>query len=187
MKTRFLIALAGLAVSSDLRSFAQQKDTTVDPQITQKIRAIDKAYTEAINHNDAAAIAALYTEDEIFCERQGQSTVGKPFTTMRLRVLLVLTALAFGFAVPALAFEGDLAGDVKALDEFAALGMKYDEAYKKSDATALAALFTEDAVLGNTGRAVFRSAGRREMVCRLVRAMASHQQYRPSRSAECDR
>jgi ketosteroid isomerase-like protein len=62
-----------LAISSDLPSFAQQKDTTVDPRITQKIRAIDKAYTEAINHNDAAAIAALYTEDEIFCERHGAS------------------------------------------------------------------------------------------------------------------
>jgi hypothetical protein len=29
--------------------------------------------TEAINHNDAAAIAALYTEDKIFCERHGAS------------------------------------------------------------------------------------------------------------------
>ena len=70
-----------------------------------------------------------------------------PGQTMRLHVLLVFTALVIGFAVPALAFEGNLAGDVKALDEFDALGTRYDEAYKKSDAIALAALFTEDAVL----------------------------------------
>jgi hypothetical protein len=40
---------------------------------------------------------------------------------MEVRVLLTLAGLAIGFAVPAPAFEGNLAGDVKAL------GMKYDE------------------------------------------------------------
>ena len=66
---------------------------------------------------------------------------------MRMRLLPTLAGMAIGFALPALAFEGNLAGDVKALDEFAAFGMKYDEAYKESDAAALAVLFTEDAVL----------------------------------------
>ena len=68
--------------------------------------------------------------------------------TMKIRSLLTLVGLAFGFAVPALAsfFQGDLAGDVKALDEFTALRMKEDEAFNKNDAAALAALFTEDAV-----------------------------------------
>jgi len=46
---------------------------------------------------------------------------------MRMPLLPALAGLAIGFAVPALAFEGNLAGDVKALDEFAAFGMKYDE------------------------------------------------------------
>ncbi|MEY2606020.1 MAG: hypothetical protein QOH31_3836 [Verrucomicrobiota bacterium] len=45
---------------------------------------------------------------------------------MRMPLLPTLAGLAIGFAVPALAFEGNLAGDVKALDEFAAFG-KYDE------------------------------------------------------------
>jgi len=68
--------------------------------------------------------------------------------TMKIRLLLTLVGLAFGFAVPALAsfFQGDLAGDVKALGEFTALRMKEDEAFNKNDAAALAALFTEDAV-----------------------------------------
>ena len=42
MKIR-LLALAGLAISFALPGFAQQT-TTPDPQITQKIRAISKAY-----------------------------------------------------------------------------------------------------------------------------------------------
>jgi uncharacterized protein (TIGR02246 family) len=66
---------------------------------------------------------------------------------MKTRLLLALAGLAIGFALPAIALEGNLAGDVKALDEFGAFGKKYDEAYKQSDAAALAALFTEDAVL----------------------------------------
>jgi uncharacterized protein (TIGR02246 family) len=66
---------------------------------------------------------------------------------MKIPLLLTLAALSMGCAMPALAFEGNLAGDVKALDAIGALGMNYDEAYKRSDAAALAALFTEDAVL----------------------------------------
>jgi hypothetical protein len=49
-----------LAISFALPIFAQQKDA-VDPQITEKPNAIIKAYDEAVNNNDAAAIAALYT------------------------------------------------------------------------------------------------------------------------------
>ena len=65
--------------------------------------------------------------------------------TMKMRILLALAGLAIGFAVPVLALN--FSGDVKALGEFNALGMKYDEAYNKNDAVALAALFVEDAVV----------------------------------------
>ncbi len=65
---------------------------------------------------------------------------------MKIR-LRVLVGLAIGLALPAIALEGNLAGDVKALEEFGAFGTKYDEAYNQSDAAALAVLFTEDAVL----------------------------------------
>ena len=64
---------------------------------------------------------------------------------MKTRLLLTFGGLALCLTVSALAFSGDLAGDVKALDELSALSMKYDDAYKKRDAAALAALFTEDA------------------------------------------
>jgi ketosteroid isomerase-like protein len=65
---------------------------------------------------------------------------------MKTRSLLTFAGLTICFAMSALPFSGDLAGDVKALDELSALSMKCDDAYKNKDATALAALFTEDAV-----------------------------------------
>src|SRR3981081_3658273 len=77
MKIRLLFALVGLAISFALPTFAQQKET-VDPQTTQKMLAIGKAYDEGENANDADAIAALFTEDAVFVTDRGQSTVGKP-------------------------------------------------------------------------------------------------------------
>jgi ketosteroid isomerase-like protein len=64
---------------------------------------------------------------------------------MKMRVLLAFAGLAIGFAAPVLALN--FFGDVKALGEFNALGLKYDEAYNKDDAAALAALFAEGAVV----------------------------------------
>jgi uncharacterized protein (TIGR02246 family) len=43
--------------------------------------------------------------------------------------------------------QRDLLGNPKALGEFGVLGMKVDEAFKNNDASAVAALFTEDGVL----------------------------------------
>jgi ketosteroid isomerase-like protein len=71
MKVRLLLTLAGVAISFAVPVFAQQKDTASDQQATQKIRAISKAYDEAVNNNDAAAIAALYTEDAVFVNDRG--------------------------------------------------------------------------------------------------------------------
>jgi len=39
---------------------------TVDPKIIEKLDAIAKKYDEAVKNNDAAAVAALYTEDGVF-------------------------------------------------------------------------------------------------------------------------
>jgi uncharacterized protein (TIGR02246 family) len=65
MRIRLVIALAGSAISLALPTFAQETNTP-DPQTTQKILAIAKAYDEAVNTHDAAALAALYTEDAVF-------------------------------------------------------------------------------------------------------------------------
>jgi uncharacterized protein (TIGR02246 family) len=78
--------------------------------------------------------------------------------TMKIPAVVILVWLATGFALPAfaqqkdtvdppIAQQRDLLGDVKALDEFGVLATKEDEAFNKNDAGAVAALFTEDAVL----------------------------------------
>jgi uncharacterized protein (TIGR02246 family) len=63
MKIRLAVALAGLAVIFTAPVFAQQKDT-VDPKIEQQIRALMSKYDNANSH-DAAAVAALYTQDGV--------------------------------------------------------------------------------------------------------------------------
>jgi uncharacterized protein (TIGR02246 family) len=69
MKTH-LVALVGLAISFAVPTFAQEKDA-VDPQTLQQLDAKIKKYDDAINKNDAAAIAALYTEDAVFLTDRG--------------------------------------------------------------------------------------------------------------------
>ena len=70
MKMRLLGALVGLAISLALPTFAQQKET-VDPQLIQKLDTMSKKYNEAFNNHDAAAIAAVYTEDAVFAPDTG--------------------------------------------------------------------------------------------------------------------
>jgi ketosteroid isomerase-like protein len=64
VKIRLLIAVAGLAISFVLPTFAQQKDTP-DPQLREAIVAIHKKYDDAFNQGDAVALATLYTEDAV--------------------------------------------------------------------------------------------------------------------------
>jgi ketosteroid isomerase-like protein len=64
LKIRLVVALVGLAIGFTVPTFAQQKDT-VDPQIIEQFAALGKKYAEAVNSNDAAAVAALYTEDAV--------------------------------------------------------------------------------------------------------------------------
>jgi hypothetical protein len=76
MKMRLLPTLVGLAINFAVPAFAQEKDT-VNPQTTQKILAVGKAWDEAENNNDAAPIAALFTEDGVFVQIEDQSMVGR--------------------------------------------------------------------------------------------------------------
>ena len=70
MKTCFSLALAGVAIGFALPTFAQQKDT-VDPQIAEQLSALSKTTDEAYNNGDAAAMAALYTEDAVLVTDKG--------------------------------------------------------------------------------------------------------------------
>jgi uncharacterized protein (TIGR02246 family) len=53
-----------------LPTFAQQKET-VDPKIIDQVNAIAEKYDKAVNNNDAAAVAALYTEDAVYVSDSG--------------------------------------------------------------------------------------------------------------------
>jgi uncharacterized protein (TIGR02246 family) len=63
MKIRLVVSLIGLAIVLAVPTFAQ-KDT-VDPKIVEQIRALASKYDAALNNHDAAAVAALYTEDGV--------------------------------------------------------------------------------------------------------------------------
>jgi ketosteroid isomerase-like protein len=70
MKIRFVLALVGLAISFALPTFAQQKDTP-DPQLREKLVAAIKRHTDALDKNDAAAVAANFTENAVSVEQDG--------------------------------------------------------------------------------------------------------------------
>jgi uncharacterized protein (TIGR02246 family) len=70
MKNRFLLALAGLVISFALPTFAQQTNTP-DPQLREKLIAAIKKHTDALDKNDAAAVAANFTEDAVTVEQDG--------------------------------------------------------------------------------------------------------------------
>jgi uncharacterized protein (TIGR02246 family) len=70
MKIRFLLALVGLAISFALPTFAQQTNTP-DPELRQRLIARIKTHTDALEKDDAAAVAANFTEDGILVTPDG--------------------------------------------------------------------------------------------------------------------
>ena len=65
---------------------------------------------------------------------------------MKMRLLLTLTGLAISFALPTFAQEKDTI-DPQTRQQLEAIIKKYQEAFNKHDAAAMAAFYTEDAVL----------------------------------------
>ena len=74
MKTLTLVVLAGVAISFAMPTLAQEQNT-VDPEVRQQIQAVIVKFDEAFNRRDAAAIAALYTQDAVEM-KQGRSALG---------------------------------------------------------------------------------------------------------------
>ena len=64
MKMRLLLTLAGFAIGFVLPALAQEQNT-VDPEVRQQIEAVHMKFVEAQNKGDAAAIAALFTQDAV--------------------------------------------------------------------------------------------------------------------------
>ena len=68
---------------------------------------------------------------------------------MKRRLLVALAGLAIGFAVPTLAQQKDTL-DPQTAQKILATGPAWDRGANNHDATAIAALFSEDAVFGTT-------------------------------------
>jgi hypothetical protein len=65
-----VVTLIGLAISFAVPAFAQKKET-VDPKILEQLAAFGEKAREAWNNNDAAALAATYTEDAVLVHDTG--------------------------------------------------------------------------------------------------------------------
>jgi uncharacterized protein (TIGR02246 family) len=64
MKASFIMALAGLVVGF-VSPVPGQDQSTINPETKQQIEAVSMKFVEAYNKYDAAALAALFTEDAV--------------------------------------------------------------------------------------------------------------------------
>ena len=76
---------------------------------------------------------------------------------MKIRYLLALVGLAISFAVPTFAQQKDTV-DPQIIEQLAALPKKFAAAFNNNDGAAVAALYTEDAVLVNDSGPVYGRA-----------------------------
>ncbi|MGA7215205.1 MAG: nuclear transport factor 2 family protein [Terrimicrobiaceae bacterium] len=85
MKIRSLLTVTGLAIGFVLPTFAQQKDTADsriaqqrdlvgDPKALDEFGELNRGLDEAYSRNDAAAAAALFTEDALLVDPEGMSS-----------------------------------------------------------------------------------------------------------------
>jgi ketosteroid isomerase-like protein len=89
MKIRSVVTLVGLAISFAVPTFAQQKGT-LDPELRQRLLAVMEKHADAMNKNDAAAAAGLFTEDAVYLTDRGpingREAVKKMYTDLFLKV-----------------------------------------------------------------------------------------------------
>src|SRR5947209_1340917 len=71
MKMRFVLALTALAIGSTMAAFGQPNEAAPSEQDRQQMEALATRYAEAANRHDAAAIAALFTEEGLFVSPEG--------------------------------------------------------------------------------------------------------------------
>jgi uncharacterized protein (TIGR02246 family) len=90
---------------------------------------------------------------------------------MKIRFLFALLGLAISFAVPTFARQTNTP-DSQLRQKLLELAKKFEEAWNNNDASALAALFTEDAVLMNDSGPV-NGAGREAIEQRYAAHFAS--------------
>jgi uncharacterized protein (TIGR02246 family) len=70
MKIRLVAVLVGFVISFAVPAFAQQSNTP-DPNLRQRLIALIKVHTDALDKGDAAAVAAVFTENGILVTEDG--------------------------------------------------------------------------------------------------------------------
>src|SRR5208337_4950920 len=75
MKIRLLLAFVGLATSLALPTFAQTN--TPDPQLREALATLNKKFDDGFVNSDAAALAALYTDDAVHVTFNGPPIYGR--------------------------------------------------------------------------------------------------------------
>ena len=70
MKIRLLLALLGSVIGFVVPTVARQKET-LNPQIVEQLNALRDKSNEAFENGDAAALAALYTDDAVEMTNEG--------------------------------------------------------------------------------------------------------------------
>ena len=70
MKIRLAVAIAAMAISFAFPTFAQEQNA-VDPEVRQQIEATYNKRIDALKKQDAAAVAALYTQDAVLVNATG--------------------------------------------------------------------------------------------------------------------
>jgi uncharacterized protein (TIGR02246 family) len=135
MKTCLLLALIGLPISFASPTFGQEQ-SAVDPETRQEIEAVAMQYLEAFNQHDAAAAAALYTQDAVRVAdwSGGESSVGRE---------AIKTA-----------FEVELAGTSPR-----AVGKSITQMYAIDDRIAAISEFSQGFIHGHTVKIYVRDAG----------------------------
>jgi hypothetical protein len=80
MKTHLVVPLVGLVIAFIQPTYAQEKDLA-DPQTTQKILALVKAFDEAHSDNDATLLPRYSRATRFLLQQmiRGRSLAGKPF------------------------------------------------------------------------------------------------------------
>jgi uncharacterized protein (TIGR02246 family) len=78
MKKFILSTLAILAIGFAVPTFAQEQNI-VTPRVREEIEAVFKKFQEAYDKRDAAALAALYTEDAVEVRLWGAAQGGGTF------------------------------------------------------------------------------------------------------------
>src|SRR5919108_2408241 len=71
MKMRLLLALTALAIGLTMPSLAQPNEAAPSEPDRQQIDALATRYADAANRHDAAAIAALFTEQGVIVSPEG--------------------------------------------------------------------------------------------------------------------